>query len=192
MKPVIIAGSKLKHFTDDDLFLRLVLEIGCGVAVTPDAKGLFPEYHEYYMGNYWAGVSSPNVQEIVESSDLVICVGVVFSDFNTVGWTALIPTEKTIHIDCYSTNLFGRHYPNTNLIDVLPAIRVTTKKTSSLVNFHRYSAQSGSQRTNDIIPTDESLTMSFIEGSLQNELTSKSSVVVETGDSWLVTVYIFI
>ena len=184
VKPVILAGSKLKHFSESDIFLTLVEEIGCGVAVTCDAKGLFPESHKSYMGHYWAGISSPNVQEIVESSDLILCVGVVLSDYNTVGWTALIPSEKTIHINCYSVNLFGRYYPNTNLVDVLPALKVTNKKNNSLINFNRYSTLSETEKKMDIVPTEEPLTMKFIQSCLQNELTPKSSIIVETGDSW--------
>ena len=180
-KPVIIGGCKLKHYKDSDIFLNFVNEIGCGIALTPDAKGVFAEDHKNYLGHYWAGVSSPNVQEIVESADLIICVGVVFNDYLTVGWTALIPKDKTIMIDCFSADIYGRYYPNSNLVDVLPALKVDSKKNTSLINFARYTTPSTSI---DISPSDDLLTMKYIQGSLQNELTSNTSILVETGDSW--------
>jgi hypothetical protein len=45
------------------------------VAVLPDAKGLFPESHEGFVGTYWGAVSSPCCCETVEAADLVITAG---------------------------------------------------------------------------------------------------------------------
>jgi pyruvate decarboxylase len=45
------------------------------VAVLPDAKGLFPESHENFIGTYWGAVSSPCCCETVEAADLVITAG---------------------------------------------------------------------------------------------------------------------
>ena len=64
------------------------------VAQLPDAKGMFPENHPHFMGTYWGAVSWPAVAEVVESADLVLTVGCVWTDYSTVGYSLLLKPEK--------------------------------------------------------------------------------------------------
>ena len=56
--PLPLTSTPLTHPTATDAvdpFARLASSLGCGVAVMPDAKGLFPEQDPRYMGTLWAG-----------------------------------------------------------------------------------------------------------------------------------------
>ena len=92
IKPVLIVGSKLRKVDGSKEFLDFANALGCGVAIMPDAKGLFPESHPSYMGRYWGSVSMPYVAEVVESSDLVVMVGPVLND-----WLEYPSTERESH-----------------------------------------------------------------------------------------------
>ena len=50
VKPVLLAGVKLRVAESKDSFLALANAIGCGVAIMPDAKSLFPESHKAFLG----------------------------------------------------------------------------------------------------------------------------------------------
>jgi len=47
-------------------------------------KGSIDETNEHYGGVYIGQISFPDVKDAVESSDLVLSVGALLSDFNTV------------------------------------------------------------------------------------------------------------
>lgn len=89
------------------------------VFVTPMGKGAVNEAHKTYGGVY-AGISSkPEVIERVESSDLILSIGALKSDFNTSGFSYRTSQLRTI--DFHSTHTVVRfsHYPNVTMRGVL-------------------------------------------------------------------------
>lgn len=186
-KPVLIAGSKIKYVQEE--FLLLANTIQCGICTLPDAKGLFPENHQLYMGTYWGAVSDKYVSEIVESADLYILVGPILNDYNTVGWSSLIDSEKQIIIDLDFTTI-GKdcYYSNVFIEDLLLSLANSKKipeRDESIVRFNRYNV--AEQYQSPIISANnDDLILSDVQNQIQNYLTSKSSIVVETGDSWFI------
>lgn len=61
----------------------LIDKIGLPVFVTPMGKGAVNETHRNYGGVYAGDGSQPDVKERVESSDLILFIGAIKSDFNT-------------------------------------------------------------------------------------------------------------
>jgi len=59
------------------------------VATMANARA-FPESHPAYIGTYWGPVSSSGCAEVVESSDVYLFAGPLFSDYTTTGYTSLI------------------------------------------------------------------------------------------------------
>lgn len=62
---------------------ELANKTGLPVFVTPMGKSGFNEQHENYGGVYAGAGSEPGVADRVESSDLILRVGSIASDFNT-------------------------------------------------------------------------------------------------------------
>jgi pyruvate decarboxylase len=50
VKPVLLGGPRLRAGGRQAAFLALADALGCAVAVTADAKGMFPEDHPNYIG----------------------------------------------------------------------------------------------------------------------------------------------
>lgn len=186
VKPVLVAGVKLRKGEATEEFLQLANKMECGVAIMPDAKGLFPESHPNFMGRYWGGVSSPKVAEIVESADLIILAGPILNDYTTMGWTALLPTNKTIIIGYDYVNLFGTLYPNIYIKDTLSLLAgLVAPKPNSILNFHRYIE--GFVKKSLYTPQpNEALSLRYMSQVVEKSLTSNTSLVIETGDSWFV------
>lgn len=191
-KPVLIAGVKLRKCGSAGDFMNLASAMQCGVAVSPDAKGLFHEDHPFYMGCWWGCVSSPHVQEIVESADLVVFAGTIFNDYTTVGWTAEISTSKSIVIYPDHINICGKHFANVYMKDIISKLtpRVPVKD-ASMINFRRYKDGDPEfvvpQINNlSIADKEKALTLKFISGQIQARLKPTTSLVIETGDCWFI------
>jgi len=182
VKPVLVAGVKLRAAGAIDAFRKLADALGCAVAVMPNAKALFSESHPAFLGTYWGEVSSPDCAEIVESSDCQIFAGPMFNDYTTVGWTALIGPGKLIQADPDSVSFEGHHFSNVPLAAFLEALaaRVSTKP-ASLDAFRRLHEPA---TPSAIPPGDTPLSLRELRQQVQDLIDEKTSLVIETGDSW--------
>ncbi|WP_110876948.1 alpha-keto acid decarboxylase family protein [Franconibacter helveticus] len=61
-------------------------------------KGLLDESQPGFVGTYSGAASAPTVREAIEEADLVICVGVQFSDTITAGFTQHLSHSQTIDV----------------------------------------------------------------------------------------------
>ena len=73
--------------------------LGCAVTVMAAAKSFFPEDHPQFAGIYWGEISTPGAREIVDWSDGLLCVGPLFNDYSTVGWTAMPNSSDVLTAD---------------------------------------------------------------------------------------------
>ncbi|KAL4946134.1 hypothetical protein BDV06DRAFT_183222 [Aspergillus oleicola] len=87
--------------------------------VAPMGKGAVNETHKCYGGVYAGTGSNPGVREQVESSDLILSIGAIKSDFNTAGFT--YRTGQLSTIDFHSTFVRVKYseYPGINMKGVL-------------------------------------------------------------------------
>jgi pyruvate decarboxylase len=186
VKPVLLAGSKLRKTSTEERFQRLAEAMGCATGIMPDAKGLVNEESSLYMGRYWGTVSSDHVEEVVESSDLIILAGPIINDYTTVGWSTLLPQNKLLILGPNYVNFAGHYYPNVQLADVMDGLidRVQVKN-GSLQAYERYKEQAGEQVPTQFSGSD-SLSLRYIQQTIQQSLTSNTTLVVETGDSWFI------
>ncbi|MCL4245476.1 MAG: pyruvate decarboxylase, partial [Candidatus Dadabacteria bacterium] len=121
-KPVLVAGGKLKHFGAVDAFMNLVDAAKYAAASMPVAKGLIPESHPNYIGTYWGPVSSPCTAEIVESANMYLFAGAVFTDYTTSGYSTLINPSKLIHAGPGFVKLPDAVYDGVDLAEYLEAL----------------------------------------------------------------------
>jgi pyruvate decarboxylase len=181
-RPVLLAGPNLRAYGAIDSFRELAEALGCAVAVQPSAKSFFPENHPQFIGIYWGSVSSQGCEELVDWSDLVIAAGAVYTDYTTVGWTALPPDEKTVNIEPNRVRIPGYDYNGLNLADFLSDLaKKVNKNNASLASFNR------TRRDQEPIkPADpeEPLTRMEMIRQIQELLSPKTTLFVESGDSW--------
>jgi len=182
VKPVLVAGGKLRAGNAAGGFEALADALGCAVAVMPDAKGLVRESRTDFIGTYWGEVSSPFCGEIVESSDCQIFVGPVFNDYTTVGWTTLTPPAKVVEIGTDFVRVDGRYFSGLRMGDVLADLsRAVAPKPASLEAYVRLreplapAAAAG---------PEEKLSLRELRRQVRDFLAPGMSLVVETGDSW--------
>lgn len=182
VKPVLVAGGKLRSKSEREAFAALASALDCALAVMPDAKGVVDESLPGFMGTYWGEVSSRGCAEVIESSDCQIFAGPVFNDYTTVGWTTLTPHAKRIELGPDSARVGEAFFSGIHLDDILQALATTLPpKTASRDAYERFHEPEA-----PVVPEapDEKLTLREFRRQLQALLAPGMSLVVETGDSW--------
>jgi pyruvate decarboxylase len=189
-RPILLAGPLLRSYGATDAFRELAEALGCAVAVMPSAKSLFSEDHPQFIGIYWGGVSSPQCEPIFDWADMVLAAGPLFSDYTTVGWTAMPPRERLIDVGPRSVRCPHTEYTDVALADVLEGLaRKVRKNETTLVQYKREA-----QREQPEAPRvkgggnggsgDAPLTRIELVRQVERALDEKSTVLVETGDAW--------
>ena len=180
-KPVMLIGSKLRAAGAEKQAVELAEALGCAVTVMAAAKSFFPEDHPQFAGIYWGEVSTDQAREIVDWSDAVICIGTIFNDYSTAGWTAM-PSGNILTAENDRVYLDGHHFAEVRLRDFLSGLaRNAEKRDATMVEYKRIRSK----------PTLETpakpgtkLTRTEIVPQIQGLLTTDSAVIAETGDSW--------
>lgn len=183
VKPVLVAGTKLRPCGARESFEELADASEYAVAVMPNAKGFFSEQHPNYIGIYWGPVSTPACGEIVESSDLYLFAGPLLTDYTTTGYSTLINPKKLILAGPDYVQLQGQSYQHVILPDFLSALAKKVKPNrNSLETFKRIRGEAPAPEPSGGPNTPLTTRRLFVH--VNEMLTKKTSLIVETGDSW--------
>ncbi|MEE4407552.1 MULTISPECIES: alpha-keto acid decarboxylase family protein [unclassified Serratia (in: enterobacteria)] len=68
-------------------------------------KSVFDETHPCFTGTYAGAASDPQVKQLIENADVVINVGVRFTDTITAGFSHHLPAEKCIDIQPFEARV---------------------------------------------------------------------------------------
>lgn len=85
-------------------------------------KSVLDEQHPNYIGIYDGALMNEGVRGLVESSDLVLEVGTMLSDFNSGAFTAKLDPTKIVNILHHRTRIAGKTYPSVEIGDLLTAL----------------------------------------------------------------------
>ncbi|KQN54994.1 alpha-keto acid decarboxylase family protein [Erwinia sp. Leaf53] len=73
-------------------------------------KSVLPESLYGFAGTYAGRCSAPATREVIEQSEVIITVGVKYTDTITAGFTQQIPVEKNIDVGLFSSQVAGREF----------------------------------------------------------------------------------
>jgi indolepyruvate decarboxylase len=181
-KPVLLIGSKLHAAGAEKEAIALAEALGCCVAVMAAAKSFFPEDHPQFVGIYWGEISAPGAQAIVDWSDSVICVGTLFNDYSTVGWTAIPSGAGVLTADQNRVRMEGYDFGHIHLRDFLSALALkVTKRDATMIEYARIRAEPPHETAAD--PKAKLMRAELIR-QIRPMVTSQTTIMAETGDSW--------
>ncbi|XP_074268663.1 pyruvate decarboxylase 2 [Silene latifolia] len=183
VKPVMVAGPKMRVAKACDAFVELADASGYAMAVMPSAKGLVPEHHSHFIGTYWGAVSTAFCAEIVESADAYLFAGPIFNDYSSVGYSLLLKREKAIVVQPDRVVIGnGPAFGCVLMKDFLKGLAKRIKKnTTAFENYSRIFVPEGQPLKCN--PT-EPLRVNVLFQHIQKMLSSDTAVIAETGDSW--------
>ncbi|OCL12905.1 pyruvate decarboxylase [Glonium stellatum] len=120
--PVILVDAcAIRHRVLDEVH-ELVEKSGMPTFVAPMGKGAVNETLPNYGGVYAGSGSNAGVRERVESSDLILSIGAIKSDFNTAGFTYRISQLATIDFHSNYVRVRYSEYPGVRMLGVLRQI----------------------------------------------------------------------
>ncbi|KAF2129817.1 pyruvate decarboxylase [Dothidotthia symphoricarpi CBS 119687] len=157
----------------------LIVKSGIPAFVAPMGKGAVDETLPNYGGVYAGNGSNAGVKERVESSDLVLSIGAIQSDFNTAGFTIRMSQLNTIDFHSYSVKVRYSEYPGVRMNGVL---RKVTEKLGNL------SIKQGPTPNNkipeqEVKSSDPVITHAWLWPRLGQWLQNDDIVITETGTS---------
>jgi pyruvate decarboxylase len=175
--PVILVDAcAIRHRALEETH-EFVEKSGIPTFVAPMGKGAVNETLPNYGGVYAGDGSNAGVRERVESSDLVLSIGAIKSDFNTAGFTYRISQLNTIDFHSYGVKVRYSEYPGVRMNGVLK--KVTAK-------LGKLNIEAGPKPNNDI-PDDEikspepTITQAWFWPRLGQWLQKDDIVITETG-----------
>jgi len=175
--PVILVDAcAIRHRALEEV-RELVIKSGIPTFVAPMGKGAIDETLPNYGGVYAGTGSNAGVKERVESSDLILSIGAIKSDFNTAGFTYKLSQLSTI--DFHSTYIRVRYseYPKVRMNGVLRKVAAKMGK----INI-----QDGPKPNNDLPQAETeskspTITHAWFWPTLGKWLKDSDIVITETG-----------
>ncbi|KAF1956456.1 pyruvate decarboxylase [Byssothecium circinans] len=158
---------------------EFIEKTGIPVFVAPMGKGAVDETLPNYGGVYAGDGSNKGVRERVESSDLVLSIGAIQSDFNTAGFSYRVSQLNTIDFHSYGIKVRYSEYPGIRMNGVLS--KVTAK-------LGQLNIESGPKPNNDIPhgeqnSSEPTITQAWFWPRLGQWLQPNDIVITETGTS---------
>ena len=191
-RPLLLAGPHLRPYGAIDAFRELAEALGCAVAVLPDAKGFFPEDHPQFVGIYWGGVSSPGCEPIVNWADMILAAGPMFTDYTSVGLDrpAAEGDHDRLRASVRAISARGVHRRGDGGFLSALAKRVRKNETT-LLQYQRETRREARQLGKEAggaqpraINPNAPLTRIEMCRQIEKDLDAKTTLLVETGDSW--------
>jgi indolepyruvate decarboxylase len=119
---VILAGYLLQRLGLSAKAQAFVAASGLPYATMFMDKTALDESSPGYIGMYDGRIMNPEVRQFVESRDVVLNFGGLWSDFNTGAFTARIEPSRGIDIMHHHVRVGRAVYPNVEMADMLEAL----------------------------------------------------------------------
>ncbi|CAN6169335.1 unnamed protein product [Urochloa humidicola] len=183
VKPVLVAGPKIRVAKAGDAFVELADASGYAVAAMPSAKGLVPETLPRFLGTYWGAVSTAFCAEIVESADAYLFAGPIFNDYSSVGYSFLLNKDKAVVVQPDRVTVGnGPTFGCVMMADFLSELAARVRRNTTAYDNYRRIFVPGGQPPE--CEPGEPLRVNVLFKHIQKMLTADSAVIAETGDSW--------
>ncbi|NIF56986.1 indolepyruvate decarboxylase [Enterobacter sp. Ap-916] len=86
-------------------------------------KGLFDESQPGFLGTYSGAASPPQVKQGIESAELVICVGVKFTDTITAGFSQKLSQQQTIEVQPEAVRVGERWFSGISMAQAIAILQ---------------------------------------------------------------------
>lgn len=157
---------------------ELVTKSGLPTFVTPMGKGAVDETLPNYGGVYAGTGSNSGVRERVESSDLVLSIGAIKSDFNTAGFSYRVSQLSTVDFHSTYVRVKYSEYPGVRMNGVLRKVSARLSRLPDVSCPHP--ANDPPQAESDA-PAASTITQAWFWPTLGRWLRPDDVVITETG-----------
>lgn len=174
---ILVDACAIRHRVLDEVH-ELIEKSGLPTFVAPMGKGAVDETLSTYGGVYAGDGSNRGVRERVESSDLVLSIGAIKSDFNTAGFTYRVSQLSTIDFHSDYIRVRYSEYPGVRMQGVLKKV---------IAKMGKLNVQPGPDTSNEIaeadrdVSNDQVITHAWLWPRVGQWLEPNDIVITETG-----------
>ncbi|KAL3247298.1 hypothetical protein ABHI18_012465 [Aspergillus niger] len=190
-RPVLLLGS-LAGLSLPRLHIELLAEkLGCAVLCQPDGRCI-EESHPQYCGQFWAGMTNPEGEHIVMSSDLWLVIGGNWSDLHVVMSSNKQENYRMISVDKDWVDLpDGRHIKPVN-IGALVAQLIMSGMKPKTESIPRPKPLLGCLLPDETETPEAPLTLRSSISGIQGLIKGHDTLLCDAGESWLIANYILL
>ncbi|KAG0673093.1 Pyruvate decarboxylase 1 [Pichia californica] len=181
--PIILVDACASRHAVTDQVNQLAKITKFPVFTTPMGKSSFNEDSDEYYGIYVGELSSPDVKELVESTDCILSIGGLLSDFNTGSFSYSYTTNNVVEFHSNYCKFKRATYENLKMNGAL--INLVSKLLNLNLNFENKFKPPPSKfdyQSAKICPTGP-LTQDYMWKKLSYFLKENDIIVTETGTS---------
>jgi len=124
----VLAGGAFQRISKRNVLEKFLVDTGYPFSSVIPAKGMMTESLPNFTGTYGARLLGDNARKTVEESDILLVLGVLFTDFNLGMYTSKISRDNMIKVDIMSVKIGNHEYNGVFLIDFVNALRKRLKK----------------------------------------------------------------
>ncbi|WP_238903524.1 thiamine pyrophosphate-binding protein [Clostridium sp. YIM B02506] len=132
--PLLISGIHVLRYNLKDYVQKIVKNLNIPVATMMMGKGSFDESHNNFIGLYAGSLGDKQVQNMVESSDCLLSIGTMWSDYNTGSFTAKLNPVNIIEIQPSYVKVGMTVYENILMEDLLKEFTLRINKKVTFFN----------------------------------------------------------
>jgi acetolactate synthase-1/2/3 large subunit len=107
-RPILMVGQGANHYPER--VRALVERLKAPLMTTPSARGVLPENHSLNFGFDSLAANIRDINELVQTSDLVLVIGCKLGHSGTGGFELKLPADRLVHVDA-SAEVLGANYP---------------------------------------------------------------------------------
>ncbi|RUP10841.1 MAG: alpha-keto acid decarboxylase family protein [Hyphomicrobium sp.] len=180
-RPVILGGVELHRYGLMQEFRRLVEASALPVATTLLGKTVISELHPQAIGVYEGGTSRPTICDIVENSDVLLCLGAWISDINFGVYTGRLEGRHMILANSGRLKISQHVYEQVWIGDVVAGL--ADRMPPGGLSHPPFTSVSRLLDTGFTVETGRTLTVSRVAKRINAFIGEGTTVIAETGDS---------
>ncbi|MFA5955231.1 alpha-keto acid decarboxylase family protein [Hyphomicrobium sp.] len=180
-RPVILGGVELHRYGLMQQFMRLVEASKLPIATTLLGKTVISELHPQAIGVYEGSMSRKEVRDIVESSDVLLCLGAWISDINFGVYTGKLEGRQLILANSGRLKISQHVYEQVWIGDVVEGL--ADRLPAAGLSHPRFESVSQRATKAPAARPGAKLTVSWVMSRVNGYIGDDTTVIAETGDS---------
>jgi indolepyruvate decarboxylase len=179
-QPVLFAGAHIRRFNLLPKVVSIAEALNLPVVTSILGKASFPESHPNFVGTYFGRFGEPSIREYVESSDCVVCLGVVLTEMETGGYSAELPAQKLILANAHETTIGHHNYADVDLRTLVDQFLIAS--TSGALKGKRFTIPKFDTPSFDHTPKADDLNVGYMLDHLNKAIDDRFAIVSDVGD----------
>jgi indolepyruvate decarboxylase len=129
--PVAVVDVEIRRYGVEDKIAALARKLNLPVVTTFMGRGLLEAQDDVVAGTYFGAAGDPAITRLVDDADLVLMLGVIFSDTNFALSNRAPDPRRTILASSREVQIGHHVFRDMPLADLIPALEARAKPSAS-------------------------------------------------------------